>query len=278
MSFCLSSEWQKTTPNPYLTIPTTTTTVPIITKMECRRWCHSCHPSKRLAAAYPASSPPNDCSSAARRRVVPRPTYPSLYQKVVRLIRRSILLQPPSQRRIISLLPQWEALKLLHHHRKGTYLRRHLPTPTLINPLSTSAPIATNNPRAAALEQSILTPKTLKVTHPQPLRSPPIEIATAATPRLPQAANGTAVHLLSNISKPNNSDNSNSSSNSKYKTNHPLLAATTANQESRFSNPSVSAWRIRARKSFRQLSKNTTSSPTGRTTPFTSSMVTKSGV
>ena len=280
-SFCLSSGWRKTTLSPYLTTPITTI-VPIITKMECRQWYHSCHRSKRLAVAYPASSPPNDCSLAARRRAVPRPTYPSLYQKVVRLIRRSILLQPPSQRRIISQPPQWEALKLLHHLRSQTYLHRPLQTPMQINPLSTNAPTATNNPRAAALEPSIPTPKTHKVTYPQPLHSPRIETATAATLRPPQAASGTVVRLLSNTSNPNNSDSSssssNSSSNSKCKTNHHLLVATTANHQSTSSNPSVSVWKIPARRSFRRLSKNTKSTPIGGTTLFILYTGIKSGV
>ena len=277
-SFCRFSGWQKTTPNPYLITPTITI-VPITTKMECHRWYHSCHQSKRLAAAYPASSPPNDCSLAARRRAVPRPTYPSLYQKVVRLIRRSILLQPPSQRRTISPPPQWEALKLLHHHRKQTYLHRHRQTPTQINTLSTNAPTATNNPRAAVLEPYIPTPKIHKVTHPRPLHSSPIETATAATLRLPQAASGTGVHLLSNTSNPNNSDNnSSSSSNSKCKMNPPLLVATTANHQLTSSNLSASAWKTPARRSSRRLSKNTKSTPTGGITLFTSSTEIKSGV
>ena len=255
-SFCPFSEWQKTTRNPYLTIPTTTT-VPIITKMECRQWYHSCQRSKRLAAAYPASFPPNDCSSAARRRAVPRPIYPSLYLKVVRLIRLSILLQPRSQPRITLLPPQWEALNPLHHHHKQTYPHQPLQIPTQINLLSTNAPTATNNPRVAALEPSTPTLKTHKAMHPQPLRSPPIETATVATLRLLRAASEIVGHLLSNTSRPNNSDN-NSSNNSKCKKNHPLPAVTTANLELKSSNPSASAWKTPAKRSFRQRLKNTT--------------------
>ena len=276
-SFCLSSGWQKTTPNPYLTIRTITTVL-IITKMECRQWYHSCHQSKSLAAAYPASSPPNDCSSAARRRAVPRPTSPSLYPKVVRLIRPSILLQRPSQRRTISQPRQWEALNLLHHRRKQTYPHRPHQSHTPINPPSTNAPTVISSHRVAARETSMLTLKTHNYTLPQSLHLPPIETAIAATLHLLQAASGTVVHPLTNTSRPNKSENSNisnrSSNSSKCKTNHQLPTATM----SRFSKSSASAWKILVRRSFRQLSKNTTSTPTGRIMRCTSCMAIKSGV
>lgn len=270
MNFCPSSGWQKTTPNPCLTIPTTAT-VPIITKMEFHQWYHSCHQNKRLAAAYPASSPQNDCSSVARRRAVPRPIYPSLYPKVVRLIRPSILLQPPSQRLITSPPPQWEALKLLHRHHKQTYPHPPLQTHTPTSLLSTNAPTEISNHRVAALEPCTHTPKTHKATHPQLLRSTPTETATAAILRLPQVASEIAVHLLSSTNRRNNNDNNSSSSNnySRCKTSHPPLAAIIANQELKFSNPSASAWKTPAKRSFRRLSRNTTSTPIGRTMPCT---------
>lgn len=277
MSFCPSSGWRKTTLSPYLTI--LTTTVPIITKMECHQWYHSCHRSKRLAAAYPASFPPNDCSSAARRRAVPRPIYPSLYLKVVRLIRLSILLQPRSQRRITLLPPLWEALNLLHHRHKQTYPHRPPQIPTQINLLSTNAPTATNNPQVAALEPSTPTQKTHRAIYPQAPHSSPIETATAATLRLRQVASETVLRLLSNISKPNNSDsNSSSSNNNKCKKNHHPPAATTVNPASKSSNLSASAWKTPAKRSSRQRSKNTTSTRTGRTMPYTSYTAIKSGV
>lgn len=274
-SSCLSSGWQKTTPNPYLTIRTITTVL-IITKMECRQWYHSCHQNKSLAAAYPASSPPNDCSSAARRRAVPRPTYPSLYPKVVRLIRPSILLQPPSQRRIISQRRQWEALNPLHHRRKQTYPHRPHQSHTPINPPSTNAPTVISSHRVAARETYILTLKTHSYTLLQSQRLLLIETATAATLHLLQAASGTAVHPLSNTSRPNKSENSNSSnrSSSRYKTSHQLPTTTM----SRFSKSSASAWKIPVRRSFPQLSKNTTSTPTGRIMHCTSCTAIKSGV
>ena len=267
-SFYPSSGWQKTTPNPYLTIPTITT-APTITKKECRQRYHSCHLSKRLAAAYLASFPPNDCSSAACRRAVPRPTYPSLSPKVVRLIRRSILLQPPSQRRIISQLPQWEALKLPHHHHKRTYPHRPLQTHTPTSPPSTNAPTGINSHRVAALGPFIPTLTTHKATPPQRPHSSPIETAIAATLRLLQATSETVVRLPSNTSKPRYSDN-----NRQCKTKHLPPAATISTS----SNPSASAWKIPARRSFRQLSKNTRSTPTGRITHFTSCTAIKSGV
>ena len=208
-SSCPSSGWQKTTPNPYLTIRTITTVL-TITKMECRQWYHSCHQNKNLAAAYPASSPPNDCSSAARRRAVPRPTYPSLYPKVVRLMRPSILLQPPSQRQITSQQRQWEALSPLHRRRKQTYPHRPHQSHTPINPPSTNAPTVISSHRVAARETFTLTPKTHKYIL-LPLHLLQIETATAAILRLLQAASGTVVHLLSNTSRPNRSGNSNNS-------------------------------------------------------------------
>lgn len=73
-SFYPWSERSKTSRNPFHTIQTAT--APIIMKMECHRWFHSCH-QKGWAAVYPVNSPPNDCSSAQRRRAVPRPIYPS---------------------------------------------------------------------------------------------------------------------------------------------------------------------------------------------------------
>ena len=250
-SSCLSSGWQKTTLNPYLTIPTITTVL-IITKMGCRQWYHSCHQNKSLAAAYPASSPPNDCSSAARRRAVPRPTYPSPYPKDVRLIRPSILLQPLSQHRIILQQRQWEALNPLHHHRKQIYPHQPHQSHTPINPPSTNAPTVISSHRVAAQEIFILTLKTHKYTHLQSLLLLPIETEIAATLHLLRAASGTVVHLLSNTSRCNKSENSNSSnpnSSSKCKTNHQLPTTTM----SRYSKSSVSAWKIPVRRSFRQL-------------------------
>ena len=261
-SSCLSSGWQKTTPNPYLTIPTTTTVL-IITKMECRQWYHSCHQNKSLVAAYPASSPPNDCSSAARRRAVPRPTYPSLYPKGVRLIRPSILLQPPSQRRIILQQRQWEVLNPLHRRRKQTYPHRPHQSHTPINPPSTNGPIVISSHQVAARETSILTLKTHNYIHLQSLHLLLIETAIAATLHLLQAASGTVVRLLSNTSRPNKSENRSSSS--KCKTNHQFPTTTM----SRYSKSSVSAWKIHVKRSFQQLSKNTTSTPTGRITHCT---------
>ena len=272
-SSCLSSGWQKTTPNHYLTIRTITI-VPIITKMGCRQWSPSCHQNKNLAAAYPASSPPNDCSSAARRRAVPRPTYPSLYLKVVRLIRPSILLQPPSQRRTISQQRQWEALNPLHHRRKQTYPHRPHQSHTPINPPSTNAPTVISSHRVAAQETSTLTLKTHNYTHLQSLHLLPIETGIAATLHPLQAASGIVVHLLSNTSRRNKSENSNRNSSSKCKTIHQLPTTTM----SRFSKSSASAWKIPVRRSFRQPSKNTTSTPIGRTMHCTSCTAIKSGV
>ena len=275
-SSCLFSGWQKTTPNLYLTIRTITT-APIITKMECRQWYHSCHQNKNLAAAYPASSPPNDCSLAARRRAVPRPTYPSLYLKVVRLIRPSILLQPPSQRQITLQQRQWEVLNLLHHRRKQTYPHRPRQSHTPINPPFTNEPTVTSSHRVAAQETSILTLKTHNYTHLQSPHLLPIETAIVAILHLLQAASGTVVHLLSSTSRPNKSENSNSSnpnSSSKCKTSHQLPTATM----SRFSKSSASAWKIPVRRSFRQLSKNTTSMPTGKIMHCTLCTAIKSGV
>ena len=238
-NFYPSSEWQKISLNLYLTTPMTPT-VSITTKMECHPCYHSCHQSQR-AAAYLASSPPNDCSSAARRRAVPRPTYPSLYQKVVRLIRRSIHLQPPSQHRTISPPPPWEALNLPHHRHKQTYPHQHLQTLTRTNPLCTNVPIAINNLPVVAAEPFIPTPKTHKVTRHQPLPSPLNGIATAATPHLPQAASG-----ISHTGQPNNSRSSNS--HSKCRTSHPPGTTISISLKN-----SASAWKIRARGSFQQL-------------------------
>jgi len=103
-SFYPYSDWQKISHNLYHTTPTTTT-APITMRMECRQWCHSCH-QRNWAAVYLASSPPNDCSSAQRRRAVPRPTYPNPSPKGdPRLIRISIPQQLPSPLRTTSLLP-----------------------------------------------------------------------------------------------------------------------------------------------------------------------------
>lgn len=101
-SFYPYSEWQK---NHSLCHTTPTTTAPTTMRMECRQWWHSCH-QRSWAAAYPASSPPNDCSSAQRRRAVPRPTYPSPSPKGdLWLIRISIPQQLPSPLRTTSPLP-----------------------------------------------------------------------------------------------------------------------------------------------------------------------------
>jgi hypothetical protein len=101
-SFCPCSEWPKNH-NLYHTTPAAT--APTTLRMGCRQWCHSCH-QKSWAVPYPASSPPNGCSSAQRRRAVPRPTLPSPSPKEDPwLIRISIPQQLPSPLRTTSPLP-----------------------------------------------------------------------------------------------------------------------------------------------------------------------------